>query len=182
MLAFALSAKLRSLCLLRSSSPMNAHEKAASDAALRQLLDDAVAAVHAAEGSILLLSEEGEDLRFVLSHSPVAEKLLGVSQPLGKGITGLAMSLQQPMIVNETQRSAAFDDTVDERTGVTTKAIMVIPLVTPHDEFGALTAINSTTASGFTADDLERYSDFAEQICDRLTALDLGMGNVGTFE
>lgn len=161
---------------------MNAHEKAAADATLRQLLDAAVAAVHASEGSLLLFSEDGEDLRFVLSHSPVAEKLLGMSQPLGKGITGLAVSLQQPMIVNETQRNASFDDTVDERTGVTTKSIMVVPLVTPKDEFGALTAINSTIATGFGADDLERYHDFAEQICERLTSLDLGMGNVGTVE
>ena len=66
--------------------------------------------------------------------------------------------------------------------GYIISAVMVIPLVTPKDEFGALTAINSTVTSGFTADDLERYHDFAEQICDRLTALDLGMGNVGTVE
>jgi GAF domain-containing protein len=144
-------------------------------------LDEAVQAVSAAEGSILLLSEGGKSLRFVVSHSPVADKLLALEQPLGKGITGLSVSLQQPMIVNETERSSAFDPSVDAETGVQTKSIMVVPLVTPAEEFGALTAINSIARVGFAAQDLERYSEFAEQIASRLSDLGLGMKDVGAI-
>jgi GAF domain-containing protein len=133
----------------------------------------------AAEGSILLLSEDGKSLRFVVSHSPVADKLRALEQPVGKGITGLSVSLQQPMIVNKTERSGAFDPSVDVQTGVKTKSIMVIPLATPDGEFGALTAINSATSDGFVARDLERYSEFAEQIAARLSSLGFGMKDVG---
>lgn len=150
---------------------MGAHETASGDEPLRQLLLEAVSAVGAAEGSILLFTEDGDRLRFALSRSPVADKLLGLEQPLGKGITGLAVSLQQPMIVNEAHRSATFDPSVDAQTGVSTKSIMVVPLVTPEDEFGALTAINSAAGAGFNAEDLERYSEFAERIAERLSQL-----------
>ena len=158
---------------------MNADETTSNDAVLRQLLDEAVKAVSAAEGSILLLSDDGKCLRFVISHSPVADKLRGLEQPLGKGITGLSVALQQPMIVNETEQSTAFDPTVDAKTGVKTKSIMVVPLVTPERELGALTAINSAAGTGFVADDLERYSDFAEEIASRLSHLGLGIKDVG---
>ncbi len=161
---------------------MGAHEIASQDAVLRQLLDEAVAAVGAAEGSILLLTEDGERLRFALSHSPVAEKLFGLEQPLGKGITGLAVSLQQPMIVNETGQSAAFDPSVDSETGVRTKSIMAIPLVTPEEEFGALTAINAARGEGFAVSDLERYSEFAERIAHRLSELGIKMTDVRAVE
>jgi hypothetical protein len=101
---------------------------------------------------------------------------------LSHGITGLAVSLQQAMIVNETRNNAMFDPTVDAKTGMTTKTIMIVPLVTPREQFGALTAINSRKMEGFGQDDLQRYSIFAEQICRRLTDLELGMEHVGALE
>jgi GAF domain-containing protein len=159
---------------------MIAYETVSKDALLRQLLDEAVEAVCAKEGSILLLSEDGKILRFVVLHSPVADKLRGLEQPLGKGITGLSVSLQQPMIVNETEGSTTFDPSADTQTGVKTKSIMVVPLVTPEQEFGALTAINSTASAGFGTQDLERYSEFAEQIAGRLSNLVFETNDVGT--
>jgi len=154
---------------------------ASQDAVLRRLLDEAVAKVCAAEGSILLLSEDGTSLRFVVSTSRVADKLRGLAQPLNKGITGLSVSLQQPMIVNHTAESSAFDPSVDAETGLKTESIMVVPLVTPEQEFGALTAINSTAISGFGTHDLERYSEFAEQIARRLSNLGFETKDAGSF-
>ena len=146
---------------------MSAYEMASKDPVLRRLLDEAVEAVHAAEGSILLLSEDGKFLRFAVAD----EKLRALQQPIAKGITGLSVSLQQPMIVNETEGSTTFDPTIDTQTGTKTKSIMVVPLVTPEQEFGALTAINSTISGGFVTQDLERYTEFAEQIASRLSTL-----------
>jgi GAF domain-containing protein len=161
---------------------MSAYEMASKDEVLHRLLDEAVEAVCAAQGSILLFSEDGKSLRFVVSCSSDADKLRGLEQPIGKGITGLSVSLQQPMIVNQTEGSATFDPSVDGQTGVKTKSIMVIPLVTPEQEFGALTAINSTASAGFATEDLERYSEFAEQIAGRLSKLGFETKDVGAVK
>ena len=161
---------------------MNPYEKASQDRSLRILLEEALHEVHAAEGSVLLLSTGGSALRFVVSISPVADRLLALEQPLGKGVTGLSVSLQQPMVVNELREHASFDPSVDRETGVTTKSLMVVPLSTPEQEFGAITAINSDKPGGFTEDDLENYTARAETIAQRLLELDLGMEDVGAFE
>ncbi len=146
-----------------------------ADAALNALLADAVDAVGAGEGSLLMLEENAERLRFVVCHSPVADKLVGTEQALDNGITGLAVSLQQPMIVNDTQADPSFSVDVDKLTNVRTQSIMVVPLVGPEHELGALTAINSKAASGFSTCDLEAYAEAAERITDRILEI-LGDG------
>jgi GAF domain-containing protein len=143
----------------------------ASDPALAALLREAVREVDAAEGSILLVTEDGHGLRFVLSASPVAAALAGTVQPLNRGITGLAFTMQQPMVVNDTAHDGSFDPTVQERTGVRTASVMAVPLVSPQGEYGALTAVNSRRAGGFSATDLETYSTAAQRIIVRLAAL-----------
>ena len=150
---------------------MSAYERTSSDVMLQQLLEEALRAVGAEEGSILLLSDDGQRLRFVVSHSPVADKLLGLEQPLDNGIMGLSVSLQQPMIANEAERNTAWDPSVDAKTGVKTNSMMVVPLGTPTRKIGALTAINSGASAGFSGQDLECYGQFAQQIASRLSSL-----------
>ena len=150
---------------------MSAFETAANDPALRQLLAEALKAVDAAEGSILLVSADGERLRFVVAQSAVANALLGLEQPLEKGIVGRSVSSQQPTIVNEAEQEGAFDPSVDARTGVRTKSIMVVPLLRSARAIGALTAINSTAPAGFSENDLKSYTQSAEEITRRLAQL-----------
>jgi GAF domain-containing protein len=162
---------------------MTDYSPAADDPELRTLLREAVQRADAAEGSILLLTEDGRALRFVVCESPVAATLTGTVQPLDKGITGLAFMLQQPMVVNDTARDGSFDPTVQERTGVKTSSVMAVPLVSPQGEFGALTAVNSRRPGGFSGDDLARYSEAAGRITARLASLQLNLPapNAGAF-
>lgn len=146
---------------------------ASSDPELHTQLREAVSAADAEEGSVLLLTADRSALEFVLSESPVAEKLRGLCQPVGKGITGLAFLLQQPMVVNDVTHDNSFDPTVQDLTKVRTRSIMVVPLVAPCGEYGALTALNSRRPEGFSADDLARYSEAACRITERLIALNL---------
>jgi GAF domain-containing protein len=154
---------------------MTNYTRAADDAELRTLLREAVQGAAAAEGSILLLTDDGQALRFVVCESPVAATLTGTLQLLDKGITGLAFRLQQPMVVNDTEHDGSFDPTVQERTGVKTSSVMAVPLVSPQGEFGALTAVNSLRPGGFSGDDLLRYSEAAGRITTRLAALQLNL-------
>ena len=150
---------------------MSAFETAANDPALRQLLADALKAVDGAEGAILLVSDDGERLRFVVAQSAVANALLGLEQPLEKGIVGRSVSLQQPTIVNEAEQEGAFDPSVDAKTGVRTKSIMVVPLIRSARGIGALTAVNSTAPAGFSENDLKSYTHSAEEITRRIAQL-----------
>ena len=81
--------------------------------------------------------------------------------------------LKQPMVVNDVTRDASFDPTVQERTKVRTRSIMVVPLVAPCGEFGALTALNSRRQDGFSAEDRACYTEAACRITERLIALNI---------
>lgn len=151
--------------------PGTDYARVSTDPELAALLREAVSGVDAGEGSILLLTDDGRGLRFALSDSPVAEALAGSVQPLNRGITGLAFTMQQPMVVNDTSHDGSFDPAVQERTGVRTGSVMAVPLVTPEREYGALTAVNSRRSGGFSGDDLMRYCQSAQRIISRLAAL-----------
>ena len=153
--------------------------RVAGDTVLQTLLDEAVASVQAGEGSLLMLVSGGSALRFVVSCSPSSEKLLGQEVPLTGSITGLAVSLQQPMIVNDVRRSDSFYPGTDARSGTTTESILVVPLSTPECEYGAITAINSKSQAGFAAAELEIYERVAGRICERLAALEAGTTDAG---
>ncbi|MEP6810621.1 MAG: GAF domain-containing protein, partial [Chthoniobacterales bacterium] len=155
-----------------SGPPMSTVELAASDPELRRLLGDAIAHVGAAEGSILLLSADQKSLRFVVAQSPTADLLLTLEQPLDQGIVGRAVAARHPMIVNEVQDDDAFDPIVDSKTGVRTNSIMVVPLLRSDLALGAVTAINSASASGFAQEDLECYMELAQQVVQRLAHLE----------
>lgn len=163
---------------------MDAYDTVKSDAALRGMLSRAVASIEASEGSLLLVTPDGQGLCFVIAHSPVEDKLVGNVETLNKGISGLAFSLQQPMVVNDTASDPSFDPSVDRRTGVKTKSILVVPLVSPNDEFGVLTAINSRREGGFSHQDLETYGEAARDITERLAVLNLALSsqNDGPFD
>lgn len=163
---------------------MDAYEKVRTDTVLRAMLSRAVEGIQATEGSLLLVSSDGQGLRFVLAHSPVEDRLVGNVEPLNKGISGLAFSLQQPMVVNDTDSDPSFDPTVDRRTGVKTKSILVVPLVSPTDEFGVLTAINSRREGGFIHQDLKTYGEAARDITEHLASLHLALSsqNDGPFD
>ncbi len=152
---------------------MEDYKRVTADPELRAQLREAVRAADAEEGSLLLLTEDRRALVFVMCESAVEDKLLGIRQPLGKGITGLAFRLQQPMVVNDVTGDPAFDPTVQERTLVRTKSIMVVPLIAPCGEFGALTAVNARQPGGFSSDRLAQYTQAAQHIIERLIALNL---------
>ena len=141
---------------------------ASRDRELRDLLADALREVNATEGSILLANADGSRLRFIVAHSPMAESLIGLEQQTGKGIVGRCVTSQQPVIVNDTEDEADFDPSVDQKTHVRTKSIMVVPLLDAGRLLGAVTAINSTAPGEFTPQDLQRYSEFAAQVTARL--------------
>src|SRR5262245_58060552 len=72
---------------------------------VRQLLGDvvraAVAAVGAAGGSVLVPDEDGQSLRFLVSHGPGAEQLGGLKVPLEGSIVGSVYSTGVMMAVGD---------------------------------------------------------------------------------
>ena len=75
-------------------NPMNpnVYDLAKGDAQLAKKLADAVQAVGAQEGSILLLTPSGQALKFAICSSSDSDKLVDTQQPVTRGVVGLVAS------------------------------------------------------------------------------------------
>jgi len=151
------------------------YEFAKADDQLANELSQAVRAVGAQEGSILLLTPSGQALRFAVCSSDAAANLIDTQQPVTRGVVGLVASFQQPTINNELGDDPQHDPSVDEKVGSTTRSQMAVPLSDSAHEFGVVTAINADNESGFTDENLQRYLEAAKAITARLTELSGGL-------
>lgn len=153
------------------------YKLAKADAQLAKELANAVRAVGAQEGSILLLTPSGQALRFALCSSDASARLIDTQQPVTRGVVGLVASFQQPTINNELGEDPQHDPSVDEKVGSTTRSQMAVPLSDSENEFGVVTAINAQNQAGFTNDDLQRYLTAAKAITARLAELAGGLAH-----
>lgn len=151
------------------------YELAKEDAQLAAALAQAVRAVGAQEGSILLLTPSGQALRFALCSAPEAAKLVDTQQPVTRGVVGLVASFQQPTINNQLEDDPQHDPSVDDKVGSITRNQMAVPLSDSEHEFGVITAINANSEEGFSNADLQRYLDAAKAVSTRLAELAGGL-------
>src|SRR5271167_2880996 len=107
--------------------------------------------------SVLLLDEERNELYFpyVSEDDPeVVGRLVGVRIPAGSGLAGVALRSGQAERVDDPQSDSRFNSEVDRKTGVTTKSLLVAPLVTGDVRLGVIEAVNPRGGGPFTNADL----------------------------
>ena len=114
---------------------------------LRQLLQEVVAravtVVGSAEGSILI-PDEGESLRFLVSHSPTAARLTGLRVPIAGSVAGYVFGTGQMMALGDLQeeRPGQFYAEIDRQVGVATRTYLVVPILLGSRVGGVATYVN----------------------------------------
>ena len=159
---------------------------------IRGLLRLSAAELGAREASVLIRDGAEGDLRFLAATGEVAEKLLDLKIPAGKGIAGFVMSSGQPMAVSDVGEEATFYAEVDKETGYSTEMILATPLRHNDEMIGVLEYINrpgQPPHEPFTPDEMDKAAEFAEAIAAMVNAYesaklfrDLGEKVVGTEE
>jgi len=98
------------------------------DGTMRQLIDGAIDAVGASEGSIWLTDEAGENLVIAYNTGPSAQQLVGkFKQPLTSGLVSMVFSSEQSFIENEVYENSLQDKTLDSKLKVRTYAMIAVP-------------------------------------------------------
>lgn len=120
-----------------------------------------------AEASVLIRDGDEGDLRFLTAIGEVAEQLLDLKVPAGKGIAGFVLSSGQPMVVADVGEEQTFYAEVDRSTGYSTQMIMATPLRYKDEVIGVLEYINrhgEPPYEPFTPDEMDRAALCAEAI------------------
>jgi transcriptional regulator with GAF, ATPase, and Fis domain len=117
--------------------------------------------------SILLLDEERDELSFpyVSEDDPAAAgRLSGLRIPASSGLAGAALRSGRAKMVDDPQSDPRFYSGVDRKTGITTKSLLVAPLLTGDERLGVIEAVNPRGRPSFTDADLALLEKLALSI------------------
>jgi GAF domain-containing protein len=129
------------------------------------LLDDtlycALELLDAADGSLMLIDEETDELVFVLVHGAVRETLPGIRLDRRQGIAGWVAEHGEPAVVNNVRTDLRFFSGVDEDVGFETRAMVAVPLAARGRVLGVIEVLNKRSGEDFTEEDASLLSILA---------------------
>jgi GAF domain-containing protein len=134
---------------------------------IENLLQLAAAAMGSDEASVLVRDGNEGGLRFTVAIGEVADKLLNVRIPPGKGIAGFVFSSGQPMAIADVAQEQTFYAEVDRATGYSTQTILATPLRVGSEIVGVLEFVNrlgDPPYKPFTPDEMDQAAHFADAI------------------
>lgn len=140
---------------------------------IENLLQISAAELNSEEASVLIRDGDDGDLQFLSAIGQVAEQLLKMKIPAGKGIAGFVMSSGQPMAVANVGEEQSFYAEVDKKTGYSTQTILATPLSHNGEMIGVLEYVNrrgEPPFATFTPEEMDKAALFAEAIASLVNA------------
>jgi len=140
---------------------------------LTKMLEISAAELNSEEASVLIRDGDDGGLRFLSAIGKVAEQLINLKVPPGKGIAGFVLSSGQPMAVSDVGEETSFYSEVDKTTGYSTQLILASPLSHNGEVIGVLEYINrrgDPPFEAFTPAEMDRAASFAEVIASMVNA------------
>lgn len=142
-------------------------------ASIVNLLRITAAEMHSEEASVLIREGDRGDLRFLSAIGKVAEQLINLRVPAGKGIAGFVFSSGQPMAVADAGEEETFYAEVDRQTGYSTQTILATPLRHNGEVVGVLEYVNRVGEppyEPFTPSEMDKAALFAEALASLVNA------------
>lgn len=142
-------------------------------ASLKMLLQVTANELGSDEASVLVRDGHQGDLRFLCAIGQVADELLNIRIPSGKGVAGFVLSSGQPMAVSDAGGEQVFYPDVDKTTGFTTQTILAVPLNHGGEMIGVLEYVNRKGAppfAPFTSDEMDRALHYSEAVASLVNA------------
>lgn len=134
---------------------------------IENLLTLAASSVGSDEASVIVRDGNKGGLRFLVAIGQVADKLMKVRIPPGKGIAGFVFSSGQPMAVTDVAQEETFYAEVDRATGYSTQTILATPLRAGGEMVGVLEFVNrlgDPPYEPFTPEEMDKAAHYADAI------------------
>ncbi len=134
---------------------------------IENLLHVAGDAMGSDEASVLVRDGNRGGLKFLVAIGEVADKLMKVRIPPGKGIAGFVFASGQPVAIADVAQEETFYAEVDRATGYSTQTILATPLRVEDETVGVLEFVNrlgEPPYQPFTPEEMDRAAHFADAI------------------
>lgn len=134
---------------------------------INSLLTVSAANLDSEEASVIVRDGDAGDLRFLAAIGKVADRLLEMRIPAGKGIAGFVVSSGQPMAITDVGEESSFYAEVDRATGYSTQTILATPLRHNGEVIGVLEYVNRRGVPPFrpfTPAEMDQAAIYADSI------------------
>lgn len=122
------------------------------DALLNRIVHAAADITEAQAVSILLYDDAARQLNFQVATNLDLQAMHGLVVPLEGSIAGWVVTNRQPVRIPNVHEDPRYYPNVEEKTRITTEALLAVPLITKDKVVGVLEAINKPSG-GFTESD-----------------------------
>jgi signal transduction protein with GAF and PtsI domain len=140
---------------------------------INSLLTVSAANLDSEEASVIVRDGDAGDLRFLAAIGKVADRLLEMRIPAGKGIAGFVVSSGQPMAITDVGEESSFYAEVDKATGYSTQTILATPLRYNGEVIGVLEYVNRRGVppfQPFTPAEMDQAAIYADSIAAMVNA------------
>lgn len=134
---------------------------------IENLLHVAGDAMGSDEASVLVRDGNLGGLKFLVAIGEVADKLVKVRIPPGKGIAGFVFASGQPVAIADVAQEETFYAEVDRATGYSTQTILATPLRVEGETVGVLEFVNrlgDPPYQPFTPEEMDKAAHFADAL------------------
>ncbi len=104
--------------------------------------------VGAEAGSLWMVNDDGTEITCHVAEGPTRDKVTGMTLPAGSGVVGYVIEKAESRTVFDASKDAQFANSVDQKTGFTTRSMICAPLIVENDAIGALQLLNKKTVDG----------------------------------
>ena len=116
--------------------------------------------------SLLLVDEEGGDLRVEVATGKPGEAIERAHVPAGQGIAGWVVENGEPVMVDDPKSDERFYGGIDEQSGFETKNMLAVPMTSRDRTIGVIEVINKREGA-FDERDRQDGARCAGGGCDR---------------
>jgi len=140
---------------------------------INELLTISASSLNSEEASVLVGEDLNHDLQFLTAIGSVADQIIGITVPAGKGVAGFVYSSGQPMAVADVGGEETFYAEVDRRTGYSTQTILATPLRYHSEVIGVLEYVNrrgEPPYQPFTPEEMDTAAIYADAVASLVNA------------
>ncbi len=134
------------------------------DEMLELFMDVVLRTTSTEHGSILLLTEDGQSLRFQCARGPAAEQLKQISVKVGEGIAGWVAKNGQSALSEDVSKDHRFTGSIARQVNVKPQGILAVPLKGRRGLLGVVEVLHPIGRPAFTIEDLWALEGLANQM------------------
>jgi GAF domain-containing protein len=139
-----------------------------------KVLYTAMKAMDAADGSLLLVDYDTDELVFAVVKGTLQSKLRGYRISKTTGVAGWVATHAEPLIVDRPWLDDRFYSRVDETFGFKTISLLCVPLLSQEKVIGVIEVLNKFSQQAFNEIDLDLLTILAHIAAEAIERIENG--------